>query len=486
MNHAVAKPAVQRIPFLVGGEWRTGSAPALPAINPASGELLGEVGAAGPDDVDAAVRAAQAAQPAWAALRGHQRAALLQAIAARIEQHAEALALTQTRENGKPLAESRQQAKSAAGIFRYYAAEIETFAAEVTPPRGDYVSMTSYEPLGVVAAITPWNSPLTMDAQKAAPALAAGNAVILKPSELTPQTSLALGRLCLEAGLPPGLLNVLPGSGADTGAALVQHPGVRMISFTGGTATGRAIARVAAERMIPACFELGGKSPQIVFADADVERALEGVLWGIFEAMGQSCVAGSRLFVQQALYPRFVEALVAKTRALRLGPPEDPHTQVGPLASEQRVQHVDAIVQAACRDGAQLLCGGARPAGAQFGRGAYYLPTILAGMRNDAAVCQTEIFGPVLCVLPFADEEDLVAQANHSEFGLACGIWSADFARAWRVARRIEAGTVWINTYKQLSITTPFGGYKQSGLGREKGRQGLLPSLQAKSIYLAT
>ncbi len=305
MNHAVAKPAVQRIPFLVGGEWRTGSAPALPAINPASGELLGEVGAAGPDDVDAAVRAAQAAQPAWAALRGHQRAALLQAIAAQIEQRAEALALTQTRENGKPLAESRQQAKSAAGIFRYYAAEIETFAAEVTPPRGDYVSMTSYEPLGVVAAITPWNSPLTMDAQKAAPALAAGNAVILKPSELTPQTSLALGRLCLEAGLPPGLLNVLPGSGAHTGAALVQHPGVRH-DLLHRRHRHRARHRARRRRTHdPGLLRAGRQvAAHRVRGCRRGSARTEGVLWDHLQGHGQCCVAGSRLFVQQNVCDR--------------------------------------------------------------------------------------------------------------------------------------------------------------------------------------
>lgn len=479
---------MSRAPFLVGGAWREGSGTPLPAINPASGERYTDIGTAGPDDVDDAVAAAQAAQRdvSWSGLRPHERAALLHRIADRIGAQAEALALTQTRENGKPLAESRQQARSAAGIFRYFAAEIETFEAEVTPARGAYVSMTSYEPVGVVAAITPWNSPLTMDAQKVAPALAAGNAVILKPAELTPQTSLALGRLCLEAGLPPGVLNVLPGTGADTGAALVRHPGVRMISFTGGTETGRAIARIAADRMIPACFELGGKSPQVVFADADVDKALEGVLWGIFEAMGQSCVAGSRLFVQSALYRDFVSQLVERTRGLRVGPPEDPQTQVGPLASAQRVGHVEQIVARAREAGARVLCGGARPQGAQFAGGAYYLPTILDGLDNQSAICQQEVFGPVLCVLPFEDEEDLVAQANDSAYGLACGLWTADFARAWRVARRIEAGTVWINTYKQLSISTPFGGYKNSGLGREKGRQGLLPYMQVKSIYLGT
>jgi acyl-CoA reductase-like NAD-dependent aldehyde dehydrogenase len=472
-------------PLLIGDRWLGGCA-TIDSINPATGALNHRVAAAGPAEVEMAVQAATeaAAKPGWRDLLPHRRAALLHAIGAAIDTNAEALARTQMLDNGKVWSECLAQAKSAAATFRYYASLCETLGSELTPARGDYLSMTVHEPYGVVAAITPWNSPLTMEAQKVAPALAAGNAVILKPSEFTPSCALALGRLALEAGLPTGLLNVLPGTGPDAGAALVAHPGVKMVSFTGGTASGRRVAEAAASKLMPVSLELGGKSPHIVFTDADLDAAVAAVVGGIFEGSGQSCVAGSRLFVQRSVHARVVGALTETARALRVDQPDTPGAQMGPLASFVHRDRVAGMVDAARAEGADIVCGGAPPTHGALRQGAFYLPTLIGGIDHRATIAQQEVFGPVLCVLPFDDEDDLIAQANDTAYGLAAGIWTADIRRAWRVARRLDAGTVWINTYKQLSIATPFGGFKASGIGREKGIVGLRLYQQSKGIFV--
>jgi betaine-aldehyde dehydrogenase len=446
-----------------------------------------EVCAADARHVDAAVAVARdaAANPAWRDMLPHRRARLLSKVADVIESRAEDFARAQMRENGKVLAECRTQATSAAATFRYYAAVCETLGSDVTPPRGAYLSMTVHEPYGVVGAITPWNSPLTMEAQKVAPALAAGNAVLLKPSEVTPSAALLLGRAVLDAGLPPGLLNVLPGTGAVAGDALVRHPGVRFVSFTGGTASGRRIATIAAEKLMPVALELGGKSPHIVFADADLDAAAAAVADGIFEGSGQSCVAGSRLFVERSVHDRVLALVADRARGLRLDLPDAPGARLGPLATFAHRDRVERFVDIARSEGGEIVTGGTRPAAAHLANGAYYEPTVIAGLTNAASVCRQEIFGPVLCVIPFDDEADLVRQANDSAYGLAAGIWTADWRRAWRVARALEAGTVWINTYKQLSIATPFGGFKDSGIGREKGVGGMRLYQQPKSLYFA-
>jgi len=472
-------------PMLIDGEWVRSAGSVLASVDPATGRTNHEICAADAGDVARAVEAAvtAAGKAAWRDMLPHQRAAILHRIAGGLRANADGMARLQMIENGKLWAECQAQLASAAATFTYFAGVCETLVSEVTPSRGSYLSMSVYEPYGVVAAITPWNSPLTMEAQKVAPALAAGNAVNLKPSEITSSTALELGRIALEAGLPPGILNVLPGTGAVAGAALVAHPGVRMISFTGGTDSGRRIAQVAAQRLVPVALELGGKSPHIVFADADLDAAVAAVMGGIFEGSGQSCIAGSRLFVQRSIQQRFLAMLLERTRALKVDLPDAPGAQMGPIASFGHRERIEAMVEAARVQGAEILTGGARPADERLRGGAFYQPTVIGGIDNRAQIVRDEIFGPVLCVLPFQDEEDLVEQANDSAYGLAAGIWTADFARAWRVARRLEVGTVWINTYKQLSISTPFGGFKESGIGREKGTAGVRLYQQPKGLY---
>lgn len=478
------EPSVQ--PFLVGADWTSGEGAAFESIDPATGRLNGLFGGASSADVDRAVQAAKAAQasPQWRNMLPHKRAAILRRIGDLIESHAEQLADLQMRQNGKLRRECIEQASGGAAAYRYFAAICETMPSEVAPSRGEHLAMVLYEPFGVVAAITPWNSPLTLESQKVAAALAAGNAVVLKPSEFTPSIALRVAELALEAGLPPGILNVVTGLGAETGTALVRHPDVRLISFTGGTATGKAIGREAAGRMAAVALELGGKSPHIVFADADIDKALDGVLHGVFSSTGQSCIAGTRLFLQRGIYEPFVARLVAAAQALRVGPPDDPHSQVAPLSSFVHRDKVESMVAMALEDGGQILAGGKRPDDPRLADGAYYLPTVIAGVQNSARICQQEVFGPVLCVMPFDDEEDLVAQANGTAFGLACGVWTTDFPKAWRIARAVEAGTVWINTYKTLSVSVPFGGFKESGAGREKGYFGIRSYQEAKTVMV--
>jgi betaine-aldehyde dehydrogenase len=471
--------------IMVGGEWRRGGGEATRSIDPADGSLIQGVHAADPHDVDEAIERgrAAAADPSWADLYPHQRARHLHRIADGIDQQADYLARLQTRDTGKTLRETSALVGSAAGTFRYFAAVLETFDSELTTPRGPQLTMSVHEPIGVVGAITPWNSPIASDAQKIAPALAAGNAVVLKPAEWTPLVSLALARAVEDAGLPAGLLSVLPGAGPLVGEAIVTHPGVGKVSFTGGTSTGRRISHRAADKLMPVSLELGGKSPTIVFEDADLDRAVNGILFGVFSSTGQSCIAGSRLFVAEAVYEEVVDRVVDRARRLRIGHGLDPSTQVAPMVHASHRDGVAAAVERALADGARVRCGGRPPGGPTYEPGAYFEPTVLDNVSNADWICQEEIFGPVLVTLPFKDEDDLVAQANDSVYGLACGIWTEDYRTAWRVARRIDAGTVWINTYKQFSISTPFGGMKDSGVGREKGRAGIAAYARQKSIY---
>ncbi len=471
--------------FRIGTEWREGGGETIRSIYAGDGSVIATVARATPRDVDDAVEVAEHAfrTSPWRKLRPDQRATTLYEIGRRIAAERESLAQLQMLDSGKPLKECQNMVDNAAYFFRYYAALCETWQNEVTSPRGEYFSMSLAEPYGVVAAITPWNSPIMAEAQKVAPALAAGNAVLLKPSEETPQLALELARICAEAGLPEGLLTVLPGCGEDVGVALVKHPGVRMVSFTGGTATGRAIGAIAGQRLIPVGLELGGKSPHIVFDDADFDKAVAGVASGIYGSAGQSCVAGTRLFVQKSLYGRFMDALVERSKNVRVGLPHDPKTQMGPLVSRAHRDKVAGYVDLARSEGGRVLVGGGIPDDPALAKGWFYQPTVIEGLLNTARACQEEIFGPVLVCLPFEDEADVIAQGNGTVYGLAAGMWTGDYARAWRVARELEAGSVWINTYKQSHIATAFGGFKASGIGREKGFHGLRLYSQVKSVF---
>ncbi|MSQ74904.1 MAG: aldehyde dehydrogenase [Rhodoferax sp.] len=474
-----------RLQTLIGGRWRDGSGPLYGTEYPADGSVVAELHAASVADADEAVQAAEAARhrPSWAGLKPHQRALLLHRMAAGIRDRAEELAQLQRLDNGKPISETRALVASAAGTFQYFAAACETLEDQVTPARGDYLTMSLHEPIGVVAAITPWNSPIASEAQKMAPALAAGCPVVIKPAEITPRMAIELARIGEAAGIPPGIISVLPGKGALLGDALVRHPLVKRVAFTGGTSVGLGIARIAAEKLMGVSLELGGKSPTIVCADADLDHAVAGVLFGIFSSSGESCIAGSRAFVHRSVHAAFRERLLAGAGALRLGDPALEATQMGPLVSGAHRESVERYVALGLAEGGQLLTGGARLAGSLYERGYYYPPTVIEGLPNGARMVQEEIFGPVLALLPWDDEAELIAQCNDNPYGLACGIWTRDYRRAWRLGAALQTGTVWVNTYKQFSSSTPFGGVKMSGTGREKGRLGILEYTTQKSYY---
>ncbi|GGZ84213.1 aldehyde dehydrogenase [Ignatzschineria indica] len=474
--------------IFLAGEWRLGRGEPSKSFFPADMSLNAEFSTASLEDVEEAIVAADRAwrEPSWRDLLPTERARILFKFADILERDRDELAQLQTRDNGKPLYETRGLVASAIATTRYVASTLETMDNELTNQRmHDAITLSLYEPLGVIAAITPWNSPIASEVQKLIPALAGGNAVILKPAEATSLIALELAKRFEEAGLPKGILSVLPGRGSVVGNAIVNHPLVKKISFTGGTNTGRALAHVAAERLITTSLELGGKSPTIVLEDANLELAVNGVIYGIFSSAGQACIAGSRLFVHRSLYEPFLAKLIEKSAALRVGHPEDPTTQVGPVISEQHLESIDRYVQQAVAEGGKIEIGGKRLLEGALAEGSYYAPTIITGLKNSDSVCQEEIFGPVLVVLPFDDEAALITEANDSVYGLSAGIWTENYRRAWQLARILEAGTVWINTYKKFSISTPFGGYKESGIGREKGRLGILSYMQQKSIFLS-
>ncbi|QPM92228.1 aldehyde dehydrogenase [Pseudooceanicola algae] len=471
--------------LFIGGEWETGTGAEITSTYPHDGSFNLSFKGASRADGEKAIARAKAAQadPAWANLLPHERARMLHAIADGIEANIERISYVQSRDTGKTRGETRALAGSAVGTFRYFAAVLETSDDDLTVQRATALTASIHEPIGVVAAITPWNSPIASDAQKVAPALAAGNAVIIKPSSWSPMVSLVLAEICEEVGLPKGLLSVLPGAGREIGNLLVEHCDIGRVAFTGGTVTGRRLAAQAGEKLMPVSLELGGKSPTIVFEDHDRDLTIAGILFGIFSSSGQSCIAGSRLFVQKAIYDDFLADLVKATEKLVVGAPDDPATQVAPMICAEHRDSVEKYIALAQEEGGKVLCGGTRPEGEAFAKGSYLKPTIIAGLTNDAQVCREEIFGPVLVVLPFEDEAEVIAQSNDNDYGLACGIWTKDFPRAWRLARAIKAGTVWINTYKQFSISTPFGGDGASGMGREKGREGLRAWQRQKGIY---
>jgi len=479
---------LELLPINIAGQWRLGGGDLYESLYPATGEPIARLHAASVTDVEEAIVGADRAfrTSGWRQMLPHQRAAVLHRVAALIRERAEALAQRQRLDNGKPINETRALVASAAATFQFFAAALETLEDTITPSRGDFVTMSVHEPMGVVAAITPWNSPIASEAQKLAPALAAGNAVIVKPAEVTPLMALELARLCEEAGVPRGMISVLPGKGAVIGDAITRHPLIKRVSFTGGTTTGKHIARIAADKTMPVSLELGGKSPTMVLEDADLDHAIQGVLYGIFSSSGESCIAGSRLFVARSIYDEFVTRLAEGAKNLRVGDPASEATHMGPLITARHRESVERYVQLGVQEGAHIRTGGVRPQGATLDRGYFYTPTILEGLSNSARVVQEEIFGPVLVALPFDSEDALITQANDSVYALAAGVWSRDFKRAWRIGRAVQAGTVWINTYKQFSVSTPFGGWRDSGLGREKGREGIFQYMEQKSLYWGT
>lgn len=474
--------------IFVGGQWQQGRGPEMQSRFPGNNQVVATLNSASLEDVEDAVIAADMAwrMPSWRTLPAHQRAAILYKVSRLIDENCEALTQLQTLDNGKPWAEARGLVMSAAATARYFAAVCEVSGGELPPRRQpELMTISTYQPIGVIAAITPWNSPIASDMQKIAPAIAAGNAVILKPAETTPLISLKLAELFEQAGLPSGLLSVLPGKGSIVGDALVRHPLVKKISFTGGTNTGRQLAHIAADKLITTSLELGGKSPTIVLSDADLDITAHGVCYGIFSSMGQACIAGSRLFVAKDIYSSFMEKLTQLTRNLIIGDPRQERVHLGPLISPSHRDSVRNYVEQAVQQGGKIRIGGTVPADPVLQDGNYFLPTIIEGLNNQSTVCQEEIFGPVLVVMPFDDEDDLIQQANDSVYGLAAGIWTKDYTRAFKLADALDVGTVWVNTYKVFSISTPFGGFKESGIGREKGIESLKAYMQQKSLFLA-
>lgn len=473
--------------IFIAGQWKLGGGKAVKSYYPADHSENADVSTASLEDINEAILAADKAwrDPAWRDTLPSEKAAILFKAANLLEAKKTFLAQLQTRDNGKPISETTALVNSAITTTRYIASALETLDNELTNQRiKSVLTFTTYEPLGVVAAITPWNSPIASEIQKIVPALAGGNAVILKPAEATSLIALELAAIFEEAGLPTGLLSVLTGKGSVVGETIVKHPLVQKISFTGSTSTGKHLAHVAADKLISTSLELGGKSPTIVFADANINIAVNGVIYGIFSSSGQACIAGSRLFIHQSIYDEFLDALIEKTNKIIVGDPEASNTQMGPLISESHLKTVDDYVNMARQAGGNVVAGGQRLTGEIYDKGAYYAPTIITGLHNDAQICQEEIFGPVLVVMPFSDEESLVAEANNSVYGLAAGIWTEDYRQAFDMAKRLEAGTIWINTYKKFSIATPFSGHKESGVGKEKGRLGILDYMQTKSIFL--
>ncbi|MBB3638077.1 aldehyde dehydrogenase [Variovorax atrisoli] len=476
------------LPICIAGEWRLGGGDVYESLYPATGEPIARLRAASLADVEEAIAGADRAfrTSGWAQRLPHERAAVLHRVAQLIREEAESLAQKQRLDNGKPINETRNLVASAAGTFQFFAAALETLEETITPSRGAFVTMSVHEPMGVVAAITPWNSPIASEAQKLAPALAAGNAVVVKPAEVTPLMALELARICEKAGVPKGIVSVLPGRGSVIGDAITKHPLIKRVSFTGGTTTGRHIAHIAADKMMPVSLELGGKSPTMVLDDADLDHAVNGVLYGIFSSSGESCIAGSRLFVARGIYDEFLTRLAEGANALRVGDPASERTQMGPLITAKHREGIERYVELGVSEGGRIRTGGVRPHGDGYDRGYFYKPTIIEGLTNGARISQEEIFGPVLVAMPFDSEEELIAQANDSVYALAAGVWSRDFKRAWKLGRAVQAGTVWVNTYKQFSVSTPFGGWRDSGLGREKGREGIFQYMEQKSMYWGT
>jgi len=453
--------------------------------NPFSGEVWANVARGTKADVDRAVEAAAAALPVWNRMRPAERGKLMMRIADLVERDAQRLATLEVRDNGKLYAEMFAQVRLVADWFRYYGGLADKLEGAVIPTgKPDMFTFTRYEPLGVVALITPWNSPLLLLTHKLATALAAGNVAVIKPSEHASVSTLAFAELFTEAGFPSGVINVVTGFGHEAGAALTSHPGIAKVAFTGSESGGQRINEAAALDFKHVALELGGKSPNIVFDDADLQAAVVGAIAGIFAASGQTCIAGSRLLLQRPIHDRFVETLVKIAAEARIGDPMNSETHVGPIATQAQFEKVLHYIDLAKREGAHCALGGGpyRGPGARGGR--FIAPTIFTGVHNQMRIAREEVFGPVLSIIPFDTEEQAFEIANDTPYGLAAGVWTSDIGRALRASERLQAGTIWVNTYRVGGPATPFGGYKRSGLGREGGTEALKEWVNTKTVWM--
>ena len=472
--------------LLINNEWRAAAAgDTMDVVNPATEEVIAEVPSASAADLDQAVAAARAALDGpWGQMSARERGRLVRKLGERLLERADEVSRLETLHNGKPISESRHiEIPAAAECFEYYGGWSDKVMGETIPVKGNHLAYTLREPIGVVAAIVPWNFPLLLASWKVAPALACGNTVVLKPASQTPLTALALGEIAVEVGLPPGVLNVLTGPGSVLGQAIVEHPGIDKIAFTGDTSTGKGIMRGAAGTLKRITLELGGKSPNIVLGDADIDAAIRGATIGIFYGKGEVCAAGSRLLVDRTIKSEFIDKLAARARKMTAGDPMDPRTRFGALSSKKQLETVLGYIDAGKREGATLVAGGART-DIGTGKGYFVQPTVFADVRPEMTIAREEIFGPVLAAIEFADIDEAIARANDTPYGLAAGVWTRDIKKAHYIARKLQAGTVWINTYNVYDTAAPFGGYKQSGFGREMSAHALEHYTQIKSVWV--
>lgn len=475
--------------FIDGGWSDPDSGQWFDSVNPYTGEAWARIARGNASDVDRAVRAAERAmrEGEWSRMNATQRGHALRRLGEVVARHAERLAAVEVRDNGKLYAEMSNQCRYLVEWFHYYGGLADKVQGAVPPiDKPNVLNFTRYEPIGVTACITPWNSPLLLMAWKVAPALAAGNAVVIKPSEFTSASTLEFAALSLEAGLPAGVINVVTGYGNEVGEPLVAHPLVRKVAFTGGESGGRHVNIAAAADFKQVTLELGGKSANIVFEDARLDDALSGAISGTFAASGQTCIAGSRLLVHESIHDRFLERLVALAGTARFGDPMSPDTQIGPITTEPQYHKVLDYIEIAKKEGARCVMGGGPAEPPSGAGGKFVLPTIFADVRPEMRIAQEEVFGPVLCVMRFKDDEDAIRIANSTNYGLAAGVWTESLRRAVEMSNRLVAGTIWVNTYRSTSYTTPFGGYKSSGLGRENGIDAIREYLQTKSVWFYT
>jgi len=478
---------MNRPEILIDGKWIAAqSGRTTTVIGPANNEPVGEVAAAGPEDIDLAVAAARRAfdEGPWPRLSASQRGRYLLRIAALLERDAADIAATESTNNGKPIRESSGiDLPLAIDCFEYFAGYATKLTGQTLPVPGDVLAYTVREPMGVVGAITPFNFPLLLATWKLAPALAFGNTVVLKPSSETPLSTLRLAEICQEAGLPPGVVNVVTGDAAS-GARLAAHDAVDKITFTGSTQVGKEIAAASAGNLKRVSLELGGKAPNIIFADAPLEDAVAGALFGVYWTQGEICTAGSRILVQRPIFDAFVERFAERARALRVGDPLDPATQVGPLVSKRQLERVVGHIEAGRASSARLVAGGGRPSEPALSRGNYVEPTVFVDVTPDMSIAREEIFGPVAVIMPFDTPDEAIRVANDTTYGLTAGVWTANVKLAHRMARALRAGTVWVNMYNVVTSEAPFGGFKQSGWGRENGPYALEAFTEVKTVFV--